>query len=84
MTKAKVYSTTYCPFCRMAERLLEEKGAEFEVIDVTPDDATRKWLVEETGKRTVPQIWIGETYVGGYDELSALDRKGELEPMLGS
>ena len=82
MAKAKVYSTQYCPYCRQAERLLDEKGADFEVIDVTHDDEKRMWLVEETGRRTVPQIWIGETYVGGYDDLAALDQKGELEALI--
>lgn len=82
MAKATVYSTTYCPYCRQAERLLAEKGADFEVIDVTNDDEKRMWLVKETGKRTVPQIWVGDTYVGGYDDLAALDRKGGLQPLL--
>lgn len=82
MAKATVYSTTYCGFCRAAERLLKQKGADFEVIDVTSDDDKRAWLVEETGQRTVPQIWIGETYVGGFDDLSALDKKGELDGLL--
>lgn len=82
MAKAKVYSTTYCPFCRMAEALLQRKGVDMEVIDVTSDDETRAWLVQETGKRTVPQIWVGETYVGGYDELSGLERRGELDALI--
>lgn len=82
MATAIVYSTKYCGFCRMAERLLRERGAALEVIDVTQDDQKRMWLVETTGRRTVPQIWIGETYVGGFDDLSALDRKGELQPLL--
>lgn len=82
MAKAKVYSTAYCGYCRMAERLLHEKGAEFEVIDVTHDDEKRIWLVQETGRRTVPQIWVGDTYVGGYDDLSALDREGKLQALL--
>lgn len=82
MAQATVYSTQYCPYCRKAERLLQQKGADFEVIDVTHDDAKRIWLVEETGKRTVPQIWVGSTYVGGCDELYALDRRGELDPLL--
>ena len=66
----------------MAEKLLRERGAEFDVIDVTQDDEKRMWLVQETGKRTVPQIWVGETYVGGYDDLSALDREGKLQALI--
>lgn len=82
MARAKIYSTAYCGFCRMAERLLSQKGADFESVDVTEDATTRDWLVQETGRRTVPQIWIGETYVGGYDDLAALDRAGELDELL--
>ncbi len=82
MAKAKIYSTTYCPYCRAAEALLAQRGAEFEVVDVTEDPELRSWLVETTGRRTVPQIWIGETYVGGYDDLRALDGKGGLAPLL--
>jgi glutaredoxin 3 len=82
VAKAKVYSTVYCGFCRQAERLLKQRGADLECIDVTEDHETRTWLVKETGRRTVPQIWIGETYVGGYDDLAALDRKGNLVSML--
>ncbi len=82
MAKATVYSTTYCGFCRAAERLLKQKGADFEVLNVTDDTEKRAWLVETTGKRTVPQIWVGDTYVGGYDDLSKLDQEGKLDEML--
>lgn len=68
----------------MAEKLLRERGTEPDVIDITEDAEKRMWLVEETGKRTVPQIWIGETYVGGYDDLSALDREDKLQELLDS
>lgn len=66
----------------MAEQLLRERGAEIEVIDVTHDDELRMWLVGETGKRTVPQIWIGETLVGGYDDLRALDSEDKLVELI--
>lgn len=78
-----VYTTPYCPYCIMAKRLLSSKGASFEEIDVSGDWAAREALVEKAGGRmTVPQIWIGETHVGGYDDLSALERAGKLDPLL--
>jgi glutaredoxin 3 len=67
----------------MAERLLQSKGvAEIEKIRVDLEPAQRAEMMEKTGRRTVPQIYIGETHVGGFDDLSALDRAGKLEPML--
>ena len=81
--KVKMYTTGVCPYCNMAERLLQAKGvAEIEKIRVDLEPAQRAEMMEKTGRRTVPQIYIGETYVGGFDDLSALDRAGELEPML--
>ena len=64
----------------MAKALLASRKIEFEEVDVTVDDDTRDWLVKETGRRTVPQIFIRGESIGGYDELSALDAKGELVP----
>jgi len=78
----KIYTTTYCGFCRMAKRLLDQKGVEYEEIDVTEDDGARDWLVKTTGRRTVPQVFIGERSVGGFDDLRALEARGALEPML--
>jgi len=80
----RLYTTGYCPYCRLAERLLRERGIPFEEIDVGDDVATRRWLVEATGRRTVPQIFIGEQAIGGYEELRALDRSGELAALVGS
>ena len=78
-----VYTTRMCPYCIMAKRLLAKKGAAFEDIDVSSDWAARDALVEKAGGRmTVPQIWIGDTHIGGYDELSALDRAGKLDALL--
>jgi glutaredoxin 3 len=73
-----VYTTSYCPFCWRAKELLRQRGIAFEEVDVTTDAETRSWLVETTGRRTVPQIFIGEQAIGGYDELRALDDRGSL------
>lgn len=79
----KVYSTSYCPHCVRAKNLLVKRGIPFEEIDVTDDDETRAWLIQATGRRTVPQIFIDDESVGGADELYALDRKGELTTRTG-
>lgn len=81
--KVRMYTTAVCPYCNMAERLLKAKGIdEIEKIrvDLLPDQ--RVQMMEMTGRRTVPQIYIGDTHVGGFDDLSALDREGKLEPLL--
>jgi glutaredoxin 3 len=78
-----MYSTGVCPFCQMAERLLRSKGVSAIAkirIDLEPE--RRVEMMEKTGRRTVPQIYIGETHVGGYDELAALDRAGRLDDLL--
>jgi len=80
--KIVMYATGWCPYCAMAQRLLEEKGADFELIDVDDEPQRRVEMMERTGRRTVPQIYIGEYHVGGYDDLSAMDRAGKLEPLL--
>jgi len=74
----KLYTTTYCGYCRAAKQLLTERKLAFEEIDCTEDQATRQRLVEETGQRTVPQIYLDGTPIGGFDDLSKLDRSGEL------
>ena len=74
----KLYTTTYCSYCRAAKQLLTERRLPFEEIDCTDDDATRHRLVEETGRCTVPQIYIDGTPIGGFDDLAKLDRSGEL------
>jgi glutaredoxin 3 len=85
MTKVTMYSTGVCPFCQMAERLLKSKGVEaIDKIRVDLDPGRRVEMMEKTGRRTVPQIYIGDTHVGGYDDLAALDRAGRLEPLLGA
>jgi len=83
MAKVVMYSTAVCPFCLMAERLLRSKGvAEIEKVRVDLDPARRDEMIGRTGRRTVPQVYVGERHVGGYDDLAALDRAGGLEPLL--
>lgn len=79
-----IYVTQYCGYCRMAERLLRRRDIPFDAIDVTGDRAGRSWLVEHTGRRTVPQIFIKGRSIGGYVELAAMDRSGELVEALAS
>ena len=81
--KVTMYTTGVCPYCVMAERYLKGKGvAELHKIRVDLDPSQREAMVSRTGRRTVPQIFINETHVGGYDDLVALDRAGGLEPLL--
>lgn len=83
MKKVQVYSTGYCPFCVMAKRLLSSKGVSYEEVAVDSDTTKREeMLARSGGRRTVPQIFIGDRHVGGFDDLAALDRKGELDPLL--
>lgn len=85
MAKVRMYTTAVCPYCQMAERLLRSKGvAEIDKIRVDADPAQRAVMMEKTGRRTVPQIYIGDRHVGGYDDLAALDRDGGLDPLLAS
>lgn len=77
-----VYVTEYCGFCRMAEGLLRRKSLAFEAVDVTHSADARSWLIEATGQRTVPQVFIHGRSIGGYSELSALDRAGKLDALL--
>ena len=84
MPHITLYKAGFCPYCIAALRYLREiKGVEVEEIDLTGDRNARVELMHRAGgKRTVPQIWIGDTHVGGYDELRALDRQGKLDPLL--
>ncbi|MBI3229304.1 MAG: glutaredoxin 3 [Burkholderiales bacterium] len=80
-----MYSTGTCPYCIMAERLLSAKGVtDIEKIRVDLNPELRSEMMEKTGRRTVPQIYIGNTHVGGFDDLSALDRAGKLDLLLQS
>jgi glutaredoxin 3 len=78
----KIYTTETCPYCQRAKRLLQKKNVPYEEIDVSSDDDARTRLMQSTGRRTVPQIFIGDHYVGGSDELQALEARGELDPLL--
>jgi glutaredoxin 3 len=78
----RIYTAMYCGFCRMAKRLLAEKGVAFEEIDVTNDPEERDRLVRETGQMTVPQVFIGSRSIGGYSELQALESQGKLDELL--
>jgi glutaredoxin 3 len=83
MSQITMYATAVCPFCVQAERLLRAKGvAQIDKIRVDLEPARRQEMMEKTGRRTVPQIYIGDEHVGGYDDLVALDRAGKLVPML--
>ncbi|MBI5335843.1 MAG: glutaredoxin 3 [Burkholderiales bacterium] len=84
MQAVKMYTTLVCPYCQRAKMLLKQRGVEqIEEIRVDLDPAQRATMMEITGRRTVPQIFIGETHVGGFDDLSALDQRGGLMPLLG-
>ncbi len=78
----RIYTASYCSFCRHAKELLRERGIAFEEIDVTADARTREWLVGATGRRTVPQVFVGEKPIGGYEELRSLDRSGRLASLV--
>ena len=83
MATVRMYTTAVCPFCQMAERLLRAKGvAAIDKIRVDLEPAKRAEMMEKTGRRTVPQIYIGDTHVGGFDELAALDHAGKLDKLL--
>lgn len=78
-----MYSTGVCPYCTMAERLLNAKGiANIEKIRIDLDPAQRVAMMEKTGRRTVPQIYVGDMHVGGFDDLNALERAGKLDALL--
>lgn len=83
MNKVTMYSTSVCPYCVMAERLLKQRGVGLiEKIRVDLEPKRLQEMMERTGRRTVPQIYIGDTHVGGFDDLSALDNAGGLVPLL--
>jgi glutaredoxin 3 len=78
VTRVKIYTTASCPFCVRAKRLLEARSIPFDEVDVGDDEALRYQVIERTGRRTVPQIFIDERSIGGFEELAALDAAGEL------
>ena len=83
MPKVTIYTTPFCPYCHSAKALLRRKNVEFSEIDVSFDPQERqRMMAKAQGRRTVPQIFIGETHVGGSEELHALERQGKLDPLL--
>jgi len=82
MARVMMYSTGVCPYCQMAERLLSAKGVAIEKVRIDLEPDRRAEMMEKTGRRTVPQIYVGETHVGGYDDLAALERAGKLDELL--
>jgi len=82
MTKVVVYTTQYCPYCVQAKTLLRHKGVPFDEIDVGGDDELRTKMIEASGRRTVPQIFINDQPIGGFEELRSLEEQGELDRLL--
>jgi glutaredoxin 3 len=78
----RIYVTTWCPYCVAAKRLLKKKGAAFTEIDVEERDDLRSWLVSTSGQRTVPQIFVNGSPLGGFNDIAALDEQGQLDPLL--
>jgi glutaredoxin 3 len=82
LAKVKMYATRFCPYCMRARSLLSQKGVPFEDISIDADPALRVQMMAESGRHTVPQIWVGDTHVGGFDELWMLEQRGELDSLL--
>jgi len=82
MQPVTMYTTPYCGFCMAAKRLLAKKGIDFNEIDVSHDPELRQEMMQKSGRHTVPQIWIGETHVGGFDDMYDLEQRGKLDPLL--
>ena len=77
-----IYYAPFCPYCAWAQQLLDDKDVEYSLINIKGDDELRSQMEDLSNRNTVPQIFIGDHHVGGYDDLSALDRQGELDPLL--
>jgi len=82
MRRIRIYTTPICPYCVRAKALLSKKGASFEEIDVLMNRGAREEMERKSGRRSVPQIFIGDVHVGGSDDLHALEREGSLDPLL--
>ncbi len=82
MAKVLMYTTQQCPYCIRAKALLRHKGVSYQEIDVSEDSALREKMIEESGRRTVPQIFINDVPIGGFEELRELDQGGELDRLL--
>ena len=77
-----MYTTSWCPYCARARKLFEDKGVQYTEVDVDAVDGARAEMQQRSGRTSVPQILVGDRHLGGYDDTSALDRKGELDPLL--
>ena len=82
MPKVKIYTTHWCPYCHAAKSLLDDKGVGYEEVDAEDPEVRIAMIQRAHGRRTVPQIFIGDMHVGGYDEMAALERRGKLDPLL--
>lgn len=82
MSKVEIYTTQWCPYCHAAKALLEEKGVAYKEVDAQDPEVRSQMVQRAHGRRTVPQIFIGDTHVGGYDDIAALERRGQLDPLL--
>ena len=82
MPEIVIYTTAFCPYCHAAKDLLNRKGVPYKEIDVTGDPEGRRRMTERAGRRTVPQIFIGDRHIGGCDDLYAMDGRGDLDPLL--
>jgi len=82
MAKVEIYTTPTCPYCHAAKALLADKNVDFTEISVLDPDLREKMTERAHGRRTVPQIFVGDVHVGGYDDLAALERQGGLDPLL--
>lgn len=82
MKRVLMYTTRFCPYCVMAKRLLDSKNAAVEEVRVDEDFAQRELMMQRSGRRTVPQIFVGDTHVGGFDDLRALEHAGKLDALL--
>jgi len=82
MAEIEMYTKPTCPFCLGAKRLLESKGQSWKEVDIAAEPERRDEMIRRAGRHTVPQIWIGERHVGGYDELARIDATGELDRLL--
>jgi glutaredoxin 3 len=82
LKKVEIYTTRWCPYCHAAKDLLEAKGVPYDEVDAEDPDRRAQMVQRAHGRRTVPQIFVGDTHVGGYDDMAALERRGRLDPLL--
>ncbi len=82
MKKVEIYTTQWCPYCNAAKSMLEAKGVDYEEVDADDPEARMAMVQRAHGRRTVPQIFVGDVHVGGYDDMAELERGGKLDPLL--